>query len=113
MPTCKFLEIKINCKFFGVWYYDSMKDSQVCCAHCRVVLKHIDHKDGTRSDYWECESGCGCKFQPFIPNSHIVVGEGHRCLCGMYKGIPIGCGEILAALRILNRVINDLTEARP
>lgn len=39
---------------------------QVACAHSRVVLKHTDNPDGTRSDYWECESGCGCKFVPAI-----------------------------------------------
>lgn len=33
------------------------------CAHCKVVLKHTDYPDGTRSDYWECADGCGTKFK--------------------------------------------------
>jgi hypothetical protein len=39
-------------------------NEQTACAHCKVILKHIDHEDGTRSDYWECDSGCGRKFVP-------------------------------------------------
>lgn len=39
-----------------------MRDEQAQCAHCKVVLKHIDHSNGTRSDYWECSDGCGTKF---------------------------------------------------
>lgn len=41
-----------------------MNDPQACCAHCEVALKHHDHPDGTRSDYWECDSGCGTRFYP-------------------------------------------------
>jgi len=41
-----------------------MNESQACCAHCRVVLKHTDNPDGTRSDYWECDCGCGQRFEP-------------------------------------------------
>lgn len=41
-----------------------MNNSQTCCAHSRIILKRMDHLDGTRSDYWECDSGCGCKFYP-------------------------------------------------
>jgi hypothetical protein len=32
-------------------------------------LKHFDHADGTRTDYWECADGCGTKF---------VTGFEHR-----------------------------------
>jgi len=39
-------------------------NTQACCAHCRVVLKHCDYPNGHRSDYWECESGCGAIFFP-------------------------------------------------
>lgn len=39
-------------------------NTQACCAHSRVVLKHNEHPGGTRSDYWECESGCGARFYP-------------------------------------------------
>ncbi len=35
-----------------------------CCAHSRVVLKHNEYPGGTRSDYWECDSGCGKRFWP-------------------------------------------------
>lgn len=41
-----------------------MNDTQACCAHCKVVLKHKDYPDGTRSDYWECADGCGKMFWP-------------------------------------------------
>lgn len=41
-----------------------MNDSQTCCSHSRVVLKHTDYPGGTRSDYWECDSGCGTRFYP-------------------------------------------------
>ena len=102
-----------------------MTDPQACCAHCRVVLKHIDNPDGTRSDYWECDYGCGQRFTPILnqkpfvpkPNPHIVVGEGHRCLCGLYNDggdspVPVGCGQVISALKTLNLVIGNLTEER-
>lgn len=41
-----------------------MKDNKACCAHSKVLLKHYDYPDGTRSDYWECDSGCGTRFWP-------------------------------------------------
>ena len=34
------------------------------CAHCKVILKRVDHPGGTSSDYWECADGCGTKFWP-------------------------------------------------
>lgn len=43
-------------------------DDQTACAHSKVSLRHIDYPNGTRSDYWECDSGCGAKFNP-LPNS--------------------------------------------
>ena len=39
-------------------------NNQCACAHCKVVLKHSDYPDGTRSDYWECDYGCGQRFEP-------------------------------------------------
>lgn len=48
-----------------------MSDNQACCAHSRVVLKHTDYPDGTRSDYWECDSGCGQRFHADYFNSTI------------------------------------------
>lgn len=41
-----------------------MNDNQTTCAHSKVVLKHTDCPGGTRSDYWECDSGCGTRFYP-------------------------------------------------
>lgn len=41
-----------------------MNDNQACCAHCKIVLKHKDYPNGTRSDYWECADGCGTMFWP-------------------------------------------------
>lgn len=47
---------------------------QAACAHCKVVLKHNDHEDGTRSDYWECADGCGTKFWPAtMPNKNHTM----------------------------------------
>lgn len=46
-----------------------MSDTQTACSHSRVVLKHNDYPDGTRSDYWECDSGCGKRFYPDTFNS--------------------------------------------
>jgi len=31
-------------------------------------------------------------------NPHIIVGQGLRCVCGMYKGSPLTCGDVLASL---------------
>jgi hypothetical protein len=100
-----------------------MSDLQACCAHNRVVSKHIDHADGSRSEYWECDYGCGQRFQPVInqepfvpkPNPHIIVGEGRRCLCGLYNDggdapVSIGCGQIISAVKTLSLVVDDLTE---
>lgn len=41
---------------------EAMNDA--CCSHSKVVLKHIEYPGGSRSDYWECESGCGATFYP-------------------------------------------------
>lgn len=41
-----------------------MSDSQTACAHCKIESKHTDNPNGTRTDYWECCSGCGCRFIP-------------------------------------------------
>lgn len=41
-----------------------MSESQACCAHSRVVSKHEDFPDGHRSEYWECDYGCGMRFYP-------------------------------------------------
>lgn len=38
--------------------------NETACAHSRVVLRHCDYPDGTRSDYWECAAGCGKQFWP-------------------------------------------------
>lgn len=42
-------------------------ENQACCAHSKVVLKHKEYPDGSRSDYWECDSNCGARFM-VIPN---------------------------------------------
>ncbi len=34
--------------------------------------------------------------KPEFINPHIIVGPGRRCLCGMYDGKPVSCGDILA-----------------
>lgn len=47
-------------------------DNQTACAHCKVVLKHNDHPDGTRSDYWECVDGCGTRFWPVQTDIHVM-----------------------------------------
>lgn len=39
-------------------------ETKACCTHLRVALKHEDYPGGFRSDYLECESGCGMKFYP-------------------------------------------------
>lgn len=51
------------------------EENQACCAHCKVELKHIDYPGGTRSDYWECSSGCGMKFLPvpFVTNPIVAA----------------------------------------
>lgn len=56
-------------------------DEQICCAHSKVILKHKDYSDGTRSDYWECDSNCGQKFNPIktepLTNGNLLRGA--RC----------------------------------
>jgi len=108
-----------------------MSDPQACCAHCRVVSKHIDNPDGTRSEYWECADGCGQRFRPIstpppVPksNPHIIVGEGHRCLCGIYHDggeypLHLSCKDVLSAMetltratKVLNLTIKELVEER-
>lgn len=39
-------------------------DNNAACSHSRVILKHVTHPQGTVSDYWECDSGCGKRFVP-------------------------------------------------
>jgi hypothetical protein len=39
-------------------------------------------------------------------NPHIIVGEGRRCLCGLYNGEPIDCKSILASLDELVKMAN-------
>ena len=39
------------------------------CSHSKVVLKHIDHADGTRSDYWECDDCVGGT--RFVPEPYV------------------------------------------
>ena len=45
-----------------------------------------------------------------MKNPHIIVGEKRRCICGCYQmlwqnppneSVPVGCGEVLAALERL------------
>lgn len=48
-------------------------DQQACCAHSRVILKHNEHDDGTRSDFWECADGCGTKFWPERMTNEIRI----------------------------------------
>lgn len=65
-----------------------------------------------------------------MKNPHIIVGEGHRCICGLYEDKPITChliGSILNRLERLGRedeaikkdvdvlqtIILSLTEDRP
>ncbi len=67
-------------------YDEDMNDSQACCAHCRVVYKRIDHIDGTCSDSWVCDSGCGAKFIP-INNNVVMTGPGYT---PNHKLPPIG-----------------------
>ena len=31
-----------------------------------------------------------------LPSSHIIIGPGGKCLCGMYDGQPLFCQQILA-----------------
>jgi hypothetical protein len=71
-----------------------MSDSQACCAHCKVILKHTDHPDGTRSDYWECADGCGqrflpCPTSPAINTHKLPVLFDAWCIVGIYDGPPL------------------------
>lgn len=55
-----------------------MNDTQACCAHCKVVLKHKDYPDGTRSDYWECADGCGTMFWPSTVSEQLKTIAEHN-----------------------------------
>jgi DNA-directed RNA polymerase subunit RPC12/RpoP len=51
-----------------------------------------------------------------MKNPHIIIGEGRRCLCGVYGGKAVGCGDIIAALdgiakTILTPLIQDCDAA--
>lgn len=41
-----------------------------------------------------------------LRNPHIIVGEGRRCVCGMYKGEPLTCEDVLASLDSLVKHAN-------
>jgi hypothetical protein len=41
-----------------------MGDNQEACAHRRVSYKRIENSNGTFSDSWRCDSGCGAYFWP-------------------------------------------------
>jgi len=62
---------------------DTTTMNNVCCAHSRVVLKHHDYPGGSRSYYWECDSGCG---QIFVPESSDQAG---RRLRDWYAGLAL------------------------
>ncbi len=42
-----------------------------------------------------------------MKNPHIVVGEGRRCLCGLYDGKPLYCEQILASLDAIRTLVVD------
>ncbi len=71
---------------------------------------------------WKCVIICKMK------NPHIIIGDGKRCLCGMYGDKPIGCNIIISSIEhiesyghkdlqpdveILRAIVNSLTEDRP
>jgi hypothetical protein len=41
-----------------------------------------------------------------MKNPHIIVGENKRCLCGIYDGKPVTCGELLSSLADLVKHAN-------
>ena len=43
-------------------------------------------------------------------NPHIVVGAGRRCMCGVYDGAPLTCGQILAALAAFQSLVVECAE---
>ena len=69
------------------------------CAHVKVILKHNDYPDGTRSDYWECDSGCGCRFYPEYFDQNIAnrrdwfAGMALQGIIG-FEGEPIGFNAV-------------------
>lgn len=51
-----------------------------------------------------------------MKNPHIIVGDQRRCICGCYEmlwqnppntSVPVGCGEVLAALERLVKTGNE------
>jgi len=46
-------------------------------------------------------SATGSAASASVKNLHIIVGEPRRCICGMYNGEPVGCGDVLASLEAL------------
>ena len=60
-----------------------MNENQVICAHSRVVLRHRDYPDGSRSDWWECESGCCQRFHPEINRQELRDGFAMAALTGI------------------------------
>lgn len=72
-----------------------------------------------------------------MKNPHIIVGEPRRCICGCYallyqnppnESVPVGCGEVLAALerlvqtgnedaflleRVISPLVRDCDESNP
>ena len=41
-----------------------------------------------------------------VKNPHIIVGEGRRCICGVYNGEAIGCKTVIESLNDLVRTAN-------
>jgi hypothetical protein len=89
---------------------------QNACAHCRVILKHTDDEDGTLSDYWECDFGCGRKFAPAgndeATEAGMVYNEIHS-VCKRYcsEGDRLTVLGVVGALEAVKADILDMLKA--
>jgi hypothetical protein len=82
-----------------------MNDTQSCCAHCKVSSRFIDYADGTRSEYWECDSKCGTHFLPVGNLEKIKNAESYRFVPpAFFGGFCLGAFFISIIILIIGKI---------
>ena len=36
-------------------------------------------------------------------NKHIIIGDGRKCLCGIFEGKPLHCSDIIKSIETIKR----------
>jgi sarcosine oxidase delta subunit len=70
---------------------------QASCAHLRVAYVRIDNPNGTCSDSWRCESGCGMYFWPSMTRP-LLASSLHEATRGGSSHTPDQIVEACASI---------------